>query len=251
MNGKDILATSISLLINKPKRKTARFAWKVRNKTGLEVGGPSSFFKAKSYLPIYLLAKSVDGVNFSMDTVWEGKLKPGKTFNYYDNKVGYQYIDEAAELTSIPSDKYDFLLSCHSLEHIANPLKALQQWHRVLKDKGQLFLILPDKRFTFDHCRPYTTFEHIENDYRNNVGEDDTTHFDEMFLLHDIEKDAGLSDRAEMIERTNKNIENRCVHHHVFSLELLKQMLEFCRFNVSFQQAVGNFHLLTVAEKKI
>ena len=60
-------------------------------------------------------------------------------------------------------------------------------------------LILPNKKSTFDHRRPYTTFEHLIKDYKNNVSEDDLTHYDEIILLHDIEMD-GFKNKNELIE---------------------------------------------------
>ena len=65
--------------VSKPgKRKLISIAYSLKNKTGLEIGGPSKFFDLKSYFPVYLFAKRIDGVNFSTETVWEGKIEEGK-----------------------------------------------------------------------------------------------------------------------------------------------------------------------------
>ena len=68
---------------------------------------------------------------------------------------GKQYILEATELYEINSNTYDFLLSSHMLEHTANPIKALKEWKRIIKDKGYLILIVPHKDGTFDDNIPY------------------------------------------------------------------------------------------------
>lgn len=136
-----------------PKFKLFHYLFEA--KSGLEIGGPNQIFKVNNAPPIYMLAKKVDGCNFSTNTIWEGALKEGNNYTYHDNKeAGYQFICEGNNLKPIQNESYDFLLSSHNLEHFANPLKALQEWLRILKKRGTLVLVLPDKRFTFDCQTP-------------------------------------------------------------------------------------------------
>jgi len=81
--------------------------------------------------------------------------------NQLDKNYKNQYICDATDLGMIPDESYDFLLSCNSLEHMANPLKAMGEWLRILKHGAYLLIIVPDKRYTFDHLRPITSFEHL------------------------------------------------------------------------------------------
>lgn len=39
--------------------------------------------------------------------------------------------------------------------------------------EGALIILVPCKKHTFDHKRSYTSFEHILEDYKNNVSEDE------------------------------------------------------------------------------
>ena len=190
-------------------------------------------------------------MNFSNSTVWEGSISEGENFSYYPNKKGYQYICEATDLSKIPDEKYDFILSCHCLEHTANAFKALKEWHRVLKEGGNIILVLPDKNFTFDELRPVTKFEHLKDDFEKGVTEQDDTHFAEVVGLHNIGKDNGVQTKEQLIERTNNNFENRCVHHHVFDFALIKQMLEYTSFSVEMQQWFAPFHLVSIAKKQV
>jgi SAM-dependent methyltransferase len=250
MSYKDYLITGLSYLKQSAKRKLIREAYRLKGQSGIEIGGPSKFFSLKGGFPVYLFAEKIDGVNFSTDTVWEGQIKEGKNYGYYDSKSGYQYIAEATDLGKIPDNKYDFVLSCHSLEHVANPIKALMEWKRVIKAGASLVLILPDKRFTFDIARPYTSFEHLVEDYKANTDEHDTTHFHEIEQLHDRSKDPGMSPTVKMEDRLKDNYHQRIAHHHVFSQEVLKKMLEYCGFEVRYQQEMIPFHLITLAQKK-
>lgn len=246
----DYLVTALSFIKRREKRKLIKQALRFWNKTGIEIGGPSDLFKLKGQLPIYLFAAKVDGVNFSNDTLWEGKLKSGENYHYYKGHTGYQYIAEAADLDFIEDNKYGFVLSCHSLEHVANPLKAIFGWKRILQTGGQLALVLPDKEYTFDNKRPYTTFAHILQDYQQNIGEDDTTHFEEVLALHDFSRDTFLGSMDELKTRTADNLSNRAIHHHVFSLDLVREILEYAGFEIEYQQKARPFHLITIARKK-
>jgi SAM-dependent methyltransferase len=51
--------------------------------------------------------------------------------------------DAAAVLATLPSDCYDAVISCHSLEHIEQPGDILREIHRILRKSGQLILTVP------------------------------------------------------------------------------------------------------------
>jgi SAM-dependent methyltransferase len=196
----------------------------VENKYGIEIGGPSSVFK--NMLPVYQVVAGLDGVNFSSDTVWEGRIKAGNTFKYDDHKSGRQFISEATDLSEIATARYDFLLSSNCLEHVANPIKALAEWKRVIKPGSGLILVLPNKEGTFDHRRPVTKFEHLLEDFTRDVGEDDLTHLDEILVLHDLRMDPPAGDLEHFRQRSLENFDNRTLHHHVFDVELIERMLD-------------------------
>jgi predicted SAM-dependent methyltransferase len=225
-----IKAYTVGLQLNKFRKNSHYFV----DKIGLEIGGPSQIFRSDQILPVYRLAKRIDGVNFSNQTVWENNIQAGETYKYETNKVGYQYILEASNLSSIPDNQYDFILSSHSLEHCANPLKALIEWQRVLRKGGVILVAVPDKRVTFDWRRNTTDFEHIIMDYEAKVEENDQTHVEEIMRLHDLSKDPGVKSYEYFLERSLKNYENRCLHHHVFSIELLKQMFIYIKMKPVF-----------------
>jgi SAM-dependent methyltransferase len=202
----------------------------VENRRGIEIGGPSALFK--TVLPLYQFVGELDGVNFSTDTVWEGSIEAGNNFNYYYKKSGRQFISEASDLSEIPTAGYDFLLSSNCLEHVANPIKALTEWKRVIKDDGALILVLPNKESNFDHRRPTTKFEHLLEDFAHDVGEDDLTHLDEILALHDLPMDPPAGDLEHFRQRSLKNFENRTLHHHVFDVQLIEELLGHVGFEI-------------------
>ncbi|MFC0875932.1 methyltransferase domain-containing protein [Saccharicrinis sp. FJH2] len=218
-------------------------------KSGLEVGGPSGVFRDGGYIPLYKIVKELDGCNFSNTTIWEGSIENGEKYDFYKDKKGVQYICEAADLNQIPGFKYEFVISSNCLEHVANPLKAIKEWLRVMKKDGLLLLVLPNKDYCFDHNRPITKFSHMLDDYENNTGEDDLTHLDEILKLHDLKMDKPAGSFEEFKERSLKNFENRALHHHVFNIEVLKEIFEYFKMDVLHTDE-GREHII-LGRKKI
>src|SRR5205823_14625969 len=105
-------------------------------------------------------------------------------------------------------------------------------WKRILKNHGAILVIAPHKTQTFDHRRMLSTFSHIEQDYKTNIGEDDLTHVDEILELHDLKLDPPAGTWQEFRERCLNNASIRAMHHHVFSPELLVQMFDYWKMEV-------------------
>lgn len=197
-----------------------------RGKCGLEVGGPSRIFLKEGFVPIYPIVKELDGCNFSKETLWEHGLEEGQTYKYGD-KIGYQFICEATNLEEkILPNQYDFIISSNCLEHSANPLKVLVRFVMAVKSGGLILLVLPKKEVTFDHKRKTTTYTHLYEDYKRDVGEDDLTHLPEILEFHDLSLDPPAGTLEQFKERSLKNYENRGLHHHVFDLPLLLTILK-------------------------
>jgi SAM-dependent methyltransferase len=220
----------------------------VAGRRGLEIGGPSSVFANHSLLPIYPIAAAIDNCNFAGTTVWEGTITEGLTYTYDPRRPpGRQYIAEAVDLHAIGDGQYEFVLSSHTLEHIANPLRALREWRRVLADGGSLVLILPDGAGTFDRQRPVTTMAHLLDDFARQIGEDDLTHLPEILALHDLSRDPEAGDREAFKARSTRNVENRCLHHHVFDAALAGAMLEWLGMRAVAVERAAPYHIVAVA----
>lgn len=106
-------------------------------------------------------------------------------------------------------------------------MKAMEQWILKLKDKGILAIIAPRKEVNFDHRRKIVNFKHLLDDYNNNIDEHDLTHLEEILKLHDLAMDPPAGTFDQFKERSLKNYENRCLHHHVFDLFVLEEMCKY------------------------
>ena len=194
------------------------------NKYGVEIGGPSPRSET-----IYKESNSIDNVIFSQNTVWSNHTD---LYNYYDGKTGKVIINDAVNISLVEDNIYDFVFSSHSLEHIANPLKALKEWLRIIKTDGYIILIVPEKSICFDHKRNISSFSTILTQYNKNIGEDDLSTLPEILENHDLSMDLPAGNFQQFVARSLDNFNNRCLHHYVYSPDLLKEICKFllCEF---------------------
>jgi len=203
----------------------------ISGKCGVEIGGPSGTGPT-----IYDHSKSMDNVIFSPNTVWSSHTE---TYNYYSGKTGKVFINDATNISLVSNDAYDFLFASHCLEHIANPLKALYEWLRIVKTDGHIILILPEKSCCFDHKRTVTSFGTLLSQYEKNVGEDDLSTLAEILRNHDLSMDPAAGNFEQFTRRSLDNFNNRCLHHYVYSPELLGEICNYLKCEFVYSETRG------------
>lgn len=221
----------------------------ILGRRGIEIGGPSRVFGSRGAVPAYAWAGCVDNVAFASETAWENGLRDGGPFVFHPEKPpGTQWIREATDLHGIPAATYEFVLSSHCLEHVANPLAALVEWRRVSKAGALLALIVPDPRRSFDHRRPVTPMAHLRDDFRACTAEDDLTHLPEILELHNRMRDPDAGTADQFRTRSEKNAVNRCLHHHVFDSGLLAAAMVETGWSVLALERIRPVHIIALAQ---
>ena len=208
------------------------------NKVGVEIGGPSG-----TGTIIYENATSLDNVIFSSNTVWSNHTN---VYNFYKGKTGKVIINDAVNISQVKNDCYDFVFSSHSLEHIANPLKAVQEWLRIIKLGGYIVIIVPEKSVCFDHKRNYSKFSTLLEQYNKNVSEHDLSTLPEILLHHDLSMDLPAGNLDSFKVRSLDNYNNRCLHHYVYNDELLMEICNFfkCKFMYKETQGLNRWFII-------
>jgi SAM-dependent methyltransferase len=219
---------------------TNKYREHLLGRTALEIGGPSEIF-ALGPLPIYSVLGSIDNCNYAAQTLW----KPDGFGPRYDRT----FICEASSLKDVSDRKYDCVLASHCLEHIANPLRALYEWRRILSEDGLLLLILPNKDHTFDWRRPVTTLGHMIADYENQTAENDLTHVDEILKFHDLSRDLPAGTPEQFRARSLNNAALRALHHHVFTLPSALELLKYAGFSSILSEVAAPIHLIVLARR--
>jgi len=201
-------------------------------------------------IPIYDVLESLDNCLYAGNTIWSGEVQAGNTFSYDpDKRPGTQFICDSTDLNPIKDSQYDCVLACHCLEHIANPLRALSEWKRVLRKNGLLFVILPHKEGNFDWRRPVTPLAHMIHDFHNQVGEDDLTHLSEILELHDLSRDPGAGTKEQFRERCLANHITRAMHQHVFDTATALRTLDHMGFRLLRVDYIRPLHIIILASR--
>jgi SAM-dependent methyltransferase len=203
----------------------------VLDKAGLEIGGPSHTFHC-----VYQNVKALDNVVFSKNTVWDNHTNE---YIYNGKKLGSVIISDAVNISPVENEFYDFVFSSHSLEHIANPLKAVGEWLRIIKNNGYIIIIVPEKSACFDHKRNYSKFSTLLTQYEKNVGEDNLSTLPEILLNHDLTMDLPAGNFEAFTKRSLDNFNNRCLHHYVYNDELLMEICNYFKCEFIYNKTQG------------
>jgi hypothetical protein len=81
-----------------------------------------------------------------------------------DFVIDVDYVIRDIGWTAVPED-FDWICASHVIEHVPNMIGWLRTLGKKLSANGCLFLVIPDKRYTFDIHRPETTIGKILFNY--------------------------------------------------------------------------------------
>lgn len=135
------------------------------------------------------------------------------------NLVKVDITDDGEKLDKIASGSQDFIIANHFLEHCRNPLGTLETFLDRIKKDGILYIIVPDKRFTFDNKRDITSFAHIVRDYYGKNSDD--PHFLEVAAGGKRKKiTPELKRKAKELKESKYSI-----HYHVWDFDAYADFL--------------------------
>lgn len=198
---------------------------------GIEVGAGSRPFPVPGHLQVAygdIRDEPALAAYFGVDTV-----SGGDTF-----------ID-AQTFAGIPDSSADFIISAHLIEHLLDPIGAIQAAARVLKQGGQMILVAPDRRKTFDQLRPDTTLAHLIADaldggvgtrldaYREHV------RFVHPYMTGETIAEHEVDDHAQRLSDAGMDI-----HVHAWGMDALTELVKHCckitQLSVEGALSVGN-----------
>jgi SAM-dependent methyltransferase len=67
----------------------------------------------------------------------------------------------------IGDNTFDFCFSDNVLEHTPNPIFALSEQYRIVKNGGVIYCVIPNKKYTFDRNRSVTPLNRFIEKYTN------------------------------------------------------------------------------------
>jgi|WetSurSiteA1Bulk_404760.scaffolds.fasta_scaffold00119_8 glycosyltransferase involved in cell wall biosynthesis/predicted SAM-dependent methyltransferase len=138
-------------------------------------------------------------------------------------------------------ETFDFIILSHLLEHVANPFFVIKDAYRVLKENGVLYISIPDCRFSDDIGRPKTTFNELDNLFKNDM-RDISNHYVEEYLKSQVISSIPwvkevLKDPTAIQQSILDNEKKRSFHVHVWDrgtfFQHISYFLEKYKFNAA------------------
>ncbi len=182
---------------------------------------------------------------------------PGITPVYVDRFSEYaneptmaEYFGDAADLPFVDSS-LNYVATSHVIEHAANPLSALLEWYRVLKDGGVIYMVVPNRLAIFDRSRALTPVEHMVEDFQNQVTQCDGTHIHDF--VNNVEwhefspgtaKDKVAQERADLLQAYESAIAAGTeinIHFHTFEPDSMVELIR--RANAVLPLQGGSFEV--------
>lgn len=208
----------------------------VNNKKILEIGGPTN---NNYWIPkFYKISKDITIINLENEN--NISLNTGCASSKSSDKLKILNCNNVEEFISNHDSTYDIIISSHTVEHIANPIKILKLWKKLLNSNGIMIHILPEKSRTSDYLRPITMFKKLKLKYINKTDEDDNSEIPEILqyigncctwnkniLL--TEEEISTQKEQLMYYFNNPSIikKTRPLHHHVYDFSLLSELSNF------------------------
>lgn len=133
-------------------------------------------------------------------------------------------------LAGVFDESLDFIVACHVIEHTRNPIGAISNAYRKLRDGGHLVLVIPDKERTFDRARDVTALDHLIADFvaPDHTRERDKQHYEEFFL----KADGFLKEGEDPKQRALQEWESQySIHFHTWTYNSFGDMVDWLRSN--------------------
>jgi len=151
------------------------------------------------------------------------RLTPRLLKEHYAGMVEHGLVDPhvvcdgGAELAFKP-DSLDFIIGCHLLEHLPDPIGAVLAWHRALRPSGALLAVVPDPKICPDRAREVTSLEHLAADHEDPSSERDRAHFLEWSRYwNECQTQQEIEERAQYLIGWEY-----AIHYHVWLADTLR-----------------------------
>jgi SAM-dependent methyltransferase len=129
-------------------------------------------------------------------------------------------VDDAERLATFGDASVDFVIANHVLEHLEDPIEALENLLRIVRPGGVLLITLPDARHTFDAPRERTTVQHLRRDHEEGPHTSRRAHYEDWARA--IE---GLPE-PQVAARADEFAEQDARHHfHVWELDTFLELV--------------------------
>ena len=142
-------------------------------------------------------------------------------------------VDIVASGDDLPfkDNTWDFVINSHVLEHFFDPIKAINEWLRVIKPSGYLYMIIPHKERTFDRDREITPLSEIIARHKGELKIQDYAHNENSIsqaneTKYMLIKDTPILPGFEQLSEDNHQ------HWNVWTTESFLEFMKYLKLDV-------------------
>lgn len=177
------------------------------------------FGAAANPLPIPLGTKILYADLFKQAQL-ESELYSTNSFEYVPTDIHTSFD----QMEGIKNSSLDFIIASHVIEHVRDPIGAINTAWDKLKKGGELVLIVPKRERTLDKTRPATQLEHLIEDNKNPSRYRDALHVVE-FYAHTNK----IKNLKQVYDLAIKSItdDQHSMHYHVWNEQEFNKVIKY------------------------
>lgn len=151
-----------------------------------------------------------------------------KSSNSNFAKVDHVLMGPRYGFDHIHDNSFDFVYSDNVLEHTPNPIFSLIEQLRITKVGGYIYVVIPNKCFTFDRFRAPTPVKLLIEKYQNNIFHYSVDEaLDIIFNTEDFPIEFMNGDSALDFAKKMILADDGSYHFHVFDIANVLEMLDY------------------------
>jgi len=135
-----------------------------------------------------------------------------------------QLITTGSRYPFLDSDALDFVASSHVIEHTVNPSRQIEEWLRIVRPGGIIYIIAPDKRYCFDRRREATSLEHFIDEYQSDTDSVSMDHYRD-FIINTHGED-GINHNTSDAYIAAQHATQANIHVHTFTEKSFREFLD-------------------------
>jgi SAM-dependent methyltransferase len=158
----------------------------------------------------------------------------------FDPALAPFYVVGDAHNIPVEPHSLDFIYSSHVFEHLVNPLGHLEIWSQLLRDDGEVLMVIPDYIGSKDFLVEPTSLEMVKTEYANGSFVPTIEHYRKYGVARGTpQKAQGLFDKKSSI------------HMHYYSNDNMRALLQmavdkgfFSKFTILHSANAKDFHVI-------
>lgn len=135
-----------------------------------------------------------------------------------DEILPVSFVSQRPPYNFIATESFDFVIASHVIEHLANPLASIEEFYRIIRPGGIIYLVVPHKDFSFDKDRIETSLLHFVIEYIAQTRDISIEHYLEHLIQGVRIESLSLDDRSLLMQQAVSLFEKQSDFHvHTFT----------------------------------